>query len=82
MFDAKWVHGRRPETEGLLGNADIQSLADLSTSFSIVREMRIIPIDKRTLLGLAIGAVLPMVPVLILATPAEDLLRTVFRLLG
>jgi hypothetical protein len=44
--------------------------------------MRIIPIDKRTLLGLAIGAVLPMVPVLILATPAEDLLRTVFRLLG
>jgi hypothetical protein len=82
MFDAKWIHGRRPEKEGLLGSADIQSLADLNNSFSIVREMRIMPIDKRTLLGLAIGAVLPMVPVLILATPAEDLLRTVFRLLG
>jgi hypothetical protein len=69
MFDAKWVHGRPPEGETLLGSSDIQSLADLGNSVAIVREMRTVPIDKRTLIGLALAAALPMAIVLILATP-------------
>jgi hypothetical protein len=82
MFDAKWVHGQRREGESLLGSPDIQSLADLNNSFAIIREMRIMPIEKRTLIGLTTAAVLPMVPVLILGTPAEDLIRTVLKLLA
>jgi hypothetical protein len=81
-FDAKWVHGRWPEGETLLGSADIQSLADLGNSFAIVREMRVVPIDKGTLMGLAVAAVLPMVPVLILGTPADQLIRTVVKLVA
>jgi hypothetical protein len=80
-FDAKWIHGGPPEGEALLGSSDIQSLADLSNSFAIVRGMRVAPIDKRTLIGSAIAAVLPMVPVLILGTPADQLIRTVLKLL-
>ena len=81
-FDAKWVHGRPPEGETLLGSSDIQSLADLGNSFAIVRGMRMVPIDKTTLIGLAIPAVLPMAPVLILGTPADQLIRTVLNLLA
>jgi hypothetical protein len=81
-FDAKWVHGRPPEGEALLGSADIQSLADLSNSFAIVRGMRVVPLDNTTLLNLAIAAVLPMAPVLLLATPADQLIETVWNLLA
>jgi hypothetical protein len=81
-FDAKWVHGRPPEGETLLGSSDIQSLADLGNSFAIVRGMRAAPIDKGTLIGLAVAAVLPMAPVLILGTPADQLIRTVLKLLA
>jgi hypothetical protein len=80
-FDAKWVHGRPPENEALLGSADIQSLADLGNSFAIVRGMRVVPIDKTTLIGLAILSAMPMAPVLILGTPADQLIRTVLNLL-
>ena len=81
-FDAKWVHGRPPEGEALLGSSDIQSLADLSNSFAIVRGMRVAPLDNTTLLNLALAAVLPMAPVLLLATPADELIETVWNLLA
>jgi hypothetical protein len=81
-FDAKWVHGRPPEGETLLGSSDIQSLADLGNSFAIVRGMRMAPIDKGTLIGLAVAAVLPMAPVLILGTPADQLIGAVLKLLA
>src|SRR4029077_1056478 len=47
MFDAKWVHGRPPDGEALLGSADLQSLADLGSSFQAVREMKTVPVDKQ-----------------------------------
>jgi hypothetical protein len=81
-FDAKWVHGRPPKGETLLGSSDIQSLADLGNSFAIVRGMRVVPIDKTTLIGLAIPSAMPMAPVLILGTPADQLIRTVLKLIA
>ena len=35
-FDAKWLRGGTPPAEGLIGSADLQSLADLSNSFEVV----------------------------------------------
>jgi hypothetical protein len=81
-FDAKWVHGSPPNGETLLGSSDIQSLADLGSSFAIVRGLSAAPIDRRTLIGLAVAAVLPMAPVLILGTPADQLIRTVLKLIA
>jgi hypothetical protein len=80
-FDAKWIHGR-PAGETLLGSSDIQSLADLGNSFATVREMRVVPIDKSTLASLAVTAALPMVPVLVFGTPADQLLGTLVKLIA
>jgi hypothetical protein len=81
-FDAKWIReGGGPERESLLGTADIQSLADLYNSFSIVREMKVVLIDKKVLIGLAIPVILPMIPLLVLATPTDQLVRAVLKLL-
>jgi len=81
-FDAKWVHGRPPAGETLLGSSDIQSLADLGNSYAIVREMRVLPISNSTLLSLAVTAALPMVPVLVFGTPTDQLLGTLVKLIA
>ena len=81
LFDQKWIQKKGPAGETLLGIADASSLADLGSSFTVVRQMGLVPIDKPTLITLAISAALPMVPVVLYATPTDELIRIV-RMLG
>jgi hypothetical protein len=79
QFDHKWLRGGASAEEALLGSADIQSLADLSNSFAVVRAMRIAPITKYTLLQFAIAVLAPIAPLLATMMPLEALLQ---KLLG
>jgi hypothetical protein len=80
-FHRKWIQGEMPEKEILMGSADIQSLADLQSSFDTVRKMRPIPIDLNTLISLAGPAVAPMLPLVLTVLPLEEVVRKVFALL-
>lgn len=82
QFDQKWIQNGHLPDELILGNPDASSLNDLGVSFTVVREMGIVPIDKPTLLALAVSAVLPMIPVILYATPADELIRLVLKMLG
>lgn len=82
LFDRKWIQDGRPEGATLLGNPDAQSLANLGNSFAVVRQMRIVPIDKPTLITLAISAALPMLPVVVYATPTSVLIKATLKMLG
>lgn len=78
-FDAKWVHGGTSSNEPLVGSSDIQSLADLGNSLEVVRTMHVVPFTKEAIMQLAVGTVLPIVPLLLTMMPLEDLLK---KLLG
>jgi hypothetical protein len=78
-FDAKWLHGGGSRTESLVGSADIQSLADLDSSYEIVRTMRSAVIDKQAVLELAAAVLVPIAPLLLTMMPLEALLK---KLLG
>jgi len=80
-FDAKWIGGANPDREDLLGTGDIQSLADLYNSVSIVRQMNILLINKRVLLGLAVPSVIPFIPLVIISTPIDELMKQVLKIL-
>jgi len=82
QFDQKWIQHEQSSDATMLGNPDASSLADLGGSFTVVREMGIVPIDKPTLITLALAAALPMVPVVLFATPADELIRLVLKMLG
>lgn len=82
MFDAKWIADGHLPDETILGCPDASSLADLGSSFGVVQQMRVVPIDKRTLLGLVVAAALPMLPVVLFATPADELIGAVMKMLG
>jgi hypothetical protein len=73
-FDEKWLRGGAPKDEPLLGSADLQSLADLGNSFGVVGQMRFVPIGSMQVLGLAAAAVLPMLPLMTLAFPLDELI--------
>jgi hypothetical protein len=78
-FDAKWQRGGAPADELLIGSGDIQSLADLSNSFEVVRTMRIAAFTKETILQLAVATLAPIAPLLLTMMPLEELLK---KLLG
>jgi hypothetical protein len=82
LFQAKWVSHVSDRGDNLLGNPDASSLADLGSSFSVVRQMRLVPITKPTLITLAVAAALPMLPVVLIATPTGELVRIVMKMLA
>jgi hypothetical protein len=82
-FDQKWLGVDPVPREPLLGTADIQSLADLSNSVSIVRDMRLVPVSQSLLMYLAVAALLPLLPLVLFKYPFADLLAKFFdRLTG
>jgi hypothetical protein len=84
LFDRKWIRKEEDPDGVILGNPDPSSLIDLGSSFAVIRQMGVvpIPIDRQTLLALAVAAALPMVVVVLLVTPADQLIRTVMKMLG
>jgi hypothetical protein len=78
-FDAKWVRGGGGADEPMLGSGDIQSLADLGNSFTVVQDMRVVAVTKQAMLQLAVATVAPIVPLVLTLMPLEELLK---KLLG
>jgi hypothetical protein len=78
-FDRKWLGADAPSAEPLLGTADIQSLADLSNSVGIVRDMRLVIVSPKMLIYLAAAALLPLLPLVLLKYPLADLLAKFAR---
>jgi len=56
-FDQKWIQKKEPLDEVILGNTDPTSLIDLGRSFTIIRQMGLVPIDKPTSQLLCIGGI-------------------------
>jgi hypothetical protein len=79
-FERKWVHGDRPPDEPLLGTGDLQSLADLTNSLSVVRNLRMVPIvSQKLLVSLGSAAALPLLPLLLFEYPIVDLAARFLR---
>jgi hypothetical protein len=81
-FDRKWILDWPVRGDALLGNADIQSLADMSGSYGIVRDMRSVPFERHALMQVVAAAVLPFLPlVLTVLSPVMLVKRLVAVLL-
>jgi hypothetical protein len=74
-FDGKWLRGGAQASEPLMGSADIQSLADMGNSFTVVRTMRLAPISRDAVLELAACVLVPILPLLLTVMPVEQLLK-------
>jgi hypothetical protein len=80
-FVEKWIRGKAPADEPLLGTGDIQSLADLGNSYQYARQMKPIPFDLRTVIQMSVIAAAPMLPLLPLVMPIKDILKILSKAL-
>jgi hypothetical protein len=80
-FERKWL-SRGATREGLLGNPDVSTLADLGAVIAVVRNMRSLPISPRTLTQMLAAALLPMVPLILFKYPLVELIVEVFKRIG
>jgi hypothetical protein len=80
-FDQKWLRGGVAADEALVGSADIQSLADLSNSYEVVRSMRVVLVTRDAAVQIAAATLVPIVPLALTMMPAEELLKRLFQIL-
>jgi hypothetical protein len=81
-FEKKWLNASAIPAEPLLGTSDLQSLADLSNSVGIVRNMRWVPVSTRLLVTVMIAALLPMLPLFLFKYPIAELVQRVLSKLA
>ena len=71
----------RAHAGGELPDAAVSGLADYGALFENARLMRPVPVEWRHITVLVLVAVLPFVPLVFLAVPAQEVLRTLAELL-
>jgi hypothetical protein len=82
-FEKKWLNASGAPAEPLLGTPDLQSLADLSNSVAVVRNMRTVPVSARLSITVMTAALLPMAPLFLFKYPIAELVqRLVSKLAG
>jgi hypothetical protein len=80
-FRDKWLKRSAPQSENVLGSADIQSLADLGNSFEVVREMSVVPFNRLAVMRLGIVLILPLLPLTLDLMPLSAMLDRVVQML-
>jgi hypothetical protein len=79
QFEARWIdRAARPD---LLGTSDIQSLADLSTSYrENVERLQLVLFAPADWILLLVAALLPALPLLLTTGPAQDVIKKLLHL--
>jgi hypothetical protein len=58
----------------LLGTPDVSSLADLGTGYQTVGGIRFVPVRLRNIMAVVVAVVIPMLPLLLIEFPLQELL--------
>jgi hypothetical protein len=80
-FDDKWLRQAAPPTEPLLGSPDVQSLADLASSYEVITRMRPLPLSPVQVMAIVVFPALPAVPLLLFVAPFDELILRGLRTL-
>ncbi len=81
QFEGKWILHRDRHSDKLMGSSDIQSLADLGNSYSVISEMRLVPFTLRDVTQLAIATAAPLLPLGLTVFSLDELLGQLLKLL-
>ena len=82
-FEKKWIRleSSSSSSDELLGAADIQSLADLDGSYTLVREMRSVPFGLQDISRLAAASAVPMLPLLLTVFSPDELMLRIIKVI-
>jgi hypothetical protein len=79
-FHRKWIEERGAKGEPLLGTSDLQSLADLANAFTVVSDMRVVPLGRGTVVRLAVVLIFPLLPLALTMVPLDQIITRLIKL--
>jgi hypothetical protein len=79
-FHRKWIEDGS-DRDQLLGSSDVQSLNDLCGAYEHLVQSRLVPFNLRTLVGLLVAAIVPMLPLVAASMPLDELLKRLAQVL-
>ena len=77
----RWIEGREVKDDAVLSAPEIGPAADVATLYGLATGMRAIPIGLRSLLGVLLPALAPVLVVATLEVPLKDILLKVVGML-
>jgi hypothetical protein len=80
-FESKWIDEPSLHEGDLLEARDSSSLANYGKSFDVIQEMRIVPINKQLVIQVAAEAAAPLAALWIFATPMDQLIAKLLKML-
>lgn len=81
QFEQKWFSARRPVDTDALSAQDFSATTDLYQIVANVNGIRVVPIDLMSVLILASSVLLPLLPIVPLVLPMQDIMIGVKQLL-
>jgi hypothetical protein len=78
-FRERWL--RKENDRDMLGAPDIQSLADLGNSFSVIRETKALPLTRKTMIELLVVILGPLLPLALTVVPVDQLIGRLAKML-
>ena len=81
-FDAKWVDSPKSIQQTMLGNSDPSSLIDYLSSYNVVKDMKVFPINKQLVIQVAAEAAAPLALLWLAATPVEQIITGLLKMLN
>ncbi|WP_282261021.1 hypothetical protein [Stenotrophomonas sp. PS02301] len=81
LFDQRWRSGSRQgaDADSLLDHGDASAFADFSGVYKGLASMSVLPLNRWNLLWIALHAIVPLLPLVLLAMSVDELAR---KLLG
>ena len=80
-FERKWLQQQAHTDDSILERPDFSAATDLYQVADRVHEMRLVPVDFRSLVMLAVATLLPFAPVVLLGLPFDDIVSALAGLL-
>jgi hypothetical protein len=81
-FDQNWIKDETATGQSQLGSSDIQSLADLTNSVRVIRDMRTVPASRRLIMAFAVAVILPFVPFVFIKLNFSELMKKLFQMIA
>jgi hypothetical protein len=81
-FDNTWIRDKNATGESQLGAPDIQSLADLTNSINVIRNMKVVPVSRRLIMSFTISVVLPFLPFVFMKLNFSELMLKLFHMIA
>jgi hypothetical protein len=80
-FEDKWLSGEKAVSQSALAQPDFSATTDLYSVAANVDGIRLLPLELKDVIALAAAAIIPFIPVALLAVPAGSILKTLQKLL-